>query len=137
MNNLQIGKYTRISKATARKMYNAGMRVYLDACNLNPCGTMGAVLVDIRGECSRGFDSLVNEFTALNCINSETGKYIAYYAENFEREYIHFSFTDGSNPYIYHGSILDCLKELERWKRHYIIKLDHGHNMYLLTGARG
>lgn len=80
MRKFVIIGFSRISKAKARKLYNAGQIVYFCPVNLRP-GTPW------HNECAQQlnsvdpytFEQLVNAFTAYNCINSETGKYIAFY----------------------------------------------------------
>lgn len=69
----------RISKAAARKRYEAGKCVYIAACNINPEGIMPAVLLSKQTAENEPFDKMVNYFSAYNCINAETGKYPAFY----------------------------------------------------------
>ena len=93
MKQIEIGGYKRISKQKARKLYNSGKDIFLCPVNLNPAGIMGAIKA-IREEWYKteivngffsvvprndSFECLCNSFSYYNCINSETGKYIAFY----------------------------------------------------------
>ena len=93
MNKISIGGFTRISKAAARKLYNENKAIYLCAVNINP--TFGAIkaaretwyktivndgFVSVVPR-NDSFDCLCNAFSFYNCINSETGKYIAFYVK--------------------------------------------------------
>lgn len=86
--------YSRVSKAAARKAYAAGKTVYLQSCNfrLFSLWTSPAELnrktvesdpIDGVNENAivKYFDKFVNSFEFYNCINSETGKYAAFYVE--------------------------------------------------------
>lgn len=35
--------------------------------------------------------------------------------------YIHFEFSDHSNPYVFYGSPLECLKQVEMWEKNFCI----------------
>lgn len=80
MNNYTINGYKRISKAAARKVYNAGGEIYMCPVKLAPGGFW-------RPECSASgaaeyagrFDSLVNAFEFYNCYDARTGEYTAFY----------------------------------------------------------
>lgn len=77
MNKYSVNGFTRISKAAARKLYNAGQIVYFCACNMRPgCDWHPEIAVQQTGE---PFENRVNNFQWYNCINSETGKYTAFY----------------------------------------------------------
>lgn len=84
MNKLQFGSYTRITKADARKLYDAGHIVYLCPVNLNPLSPWGLMLTvanDIVGYEGMSFEKVVNAATYYNC-NGETGRYLAFYKED-------------------------------------------------------
>ena len=70
----------RIDKKTARKAYNNGLTVVLCPVNLRPgppwSPEMKANKNNMYG-CD--FEPVVNSFEFYNCINSETGKYTAFY----------------------------------------------------------
>ena len=82
MRKYEIAGFSRISKVAARRLYDAGQIVYFCPVNLRPCTPWHC-------ECAQQlnpvdpytFEQLVNSFTAYNCINSETGKYIAFYVK--------------------------------------------------------
>lgn len=128
MNKIEYCGYVRISKATARKLYNDGMDVRIMGCRVAPMGIFGRSVagnVHSHGD----FDCFCNHFSYYNC-NHETGNYPAFYVKG--NMLIHFSFADGSNPYIYRGTPLDCWKELQRWRKNWKISADGG-NMFTLT----
>lgn len=93
MNNIYIEGYKRITKATARKLYNAGAVIRLTACNMSPVSIWGCY-VDAQKESvttvskpsayittvarNKEFDTVITAFTYYNC-NRETGLYPAYY----------------------------------------------------------
>ena len=80
MNKVRVGGYERISKAKARKMYEAGETVYLVACKLRPDNCWG-LLYDANyynwNKCEP-FDTVVAAFEWYNC-RPDTGKYTAFY----------------------------------------------------------
>lgn len=79
MNKYTIDGYTRISKARARKMFNNSETVYFCACNLKP-GYPWYPEAAIKKEYTfNTFENAVNCFEFYNCVNSETGKYAAFY----------------------------------------------------------
>lgn len=71
--------YHRISKAQAKKQYLTGNYIIACPVNLRPDSAWKpfAVLGDFVGD----FESAVNSCTYYNCINGETGRYLAYYAK--------------------------------------------------------
>lgn len=74
--------YKRINKTTAKCLYAAGETLYIQSCNLLPFSywTHPAVINKERLENDlTTFDKFVNAFEYYNCINSETGKYAAFY----------------------------------------------------------
>lgn len=82
--------YTRISKRAARAAYIAGKTVILCPCNLHPFGPWHPgidVNYNNRDETEKEtpapvyFDRLLMYFENYNCINTETGKYTAFYIE--------------------------------------------------------
>lgn len=74
--------YHRITKDIARKAYNAGKRVVLCACKVNPCSVWIPVFEACIDEYSQeekpAFDTLVNSYEYYNC-NNRLGSYAAYY----------------------------------------------------------
>lgn len=113
----------RIDRRKAVAMYHFGLDVLFIPCKLNPENNfynMGIwENIFLSGQYAN-FTALENAFTFYNCRN-DTGKYIAFYVKR-EKIMLHFEFADGSNPYIFRGSPLECLKELKRWEKRFSIK---------------
>ena len=78
MNNITIGKYERISKAQARKMFDNGESIGLIACKLNLLSQWGNPSMVNSKELDATFDKLVNTFTYYNC-SYAAGYYIHYF----------------------------------------------------------
>lgn len=76
-----VGAYKRINKTQARRLYKTGQHRFITLCpvHLRPTGPWGVGVTLDQMDNSQDFDSLVNAFEAYNCINSETGRYAAYY----------------------------------------------------------
>lgn len=77
-----FGKYRRIDKRVARRLYDAGEDVLFIPCNMRPDNMWGLGIVEnkyLLGQ-EETFDKLVNAYTWYNC-NNETGRYIAFYKE--------------------------------------------------------
>lgn len=68
--------FTRINKTEARRRYNAGERIAVTPCKINPAGMMG--FVSIYNLTGSVFDQLIRGFEYCSC-NHETGYYAAYY----------------------------------------------------------
>jgi hypothetical protein len=143
MNKYKSNICERVSKNKAKSLYNAGFTVFALPCKVRPVfpSEGGAALYypcewnlftpgsDMKK--AWDFEKLVNAYSYYNCNYNELGKYIAFYVKS-EKISIHFSFSDGSNPYLFRGTIFDCLKELKKWKKNWIIEpLKSG--FYLLT----
>ena len=77
--------YVRISKARARKLCEEGKEVTIHPCNLSPESPWGYP-VNLNWESEMDFDELVNAFEYYNCVNSETGRYAAFYAKVEEQK---------------------------------------------------
>ena len=77
MKRYTIDGLERISKATARKLYNQGIPVYACPCKLRPGGPWSPEVM-FPTDAGRTFDQLVNAATFYNC-TPETGKYLAFY----------------------------------------------------------
>lgn len=69
--------FKRVSKTTARKAYNNGLRVILCPCKLRP-GSPWYCEVNISGKAPATFEAQVNAFEYYN-LNRETGRYTAFY----------------------------------------------------------
>lgn len=73
--------YYRISKATARELFEKGECVGICPVNLNPSSFWGGMCMFQKGhKCENwGFDDFVNNFIYYNCQMEETGKYPKYF----------------------------------------------------------
>lgn len=74
--------FERIDKAKARRAYNNGLTVLFCPCNLCPGSFWGLDMEmnKAKADCaSITFDGLVNMYECYNCMNTETGKYTAFY----------------------------------------------------------
>ncbi len=69
----------KVTKPTAKKLYNKGMVVYTIPCKLNPYNPFWNFMFRICGD----FDNFVNACTWYNC-NNETGTYLHYYIKEGE-----------------------------------------------------
>lgn len=74
--------YCRISKQTARGYYGAGVEILACPCNLRP-GAIWHPEIYICREMAfpyaSTFDKTIAYVTGMNCLNNETGHYLAYY----------------------------------------------------------
>lgn len=72
--------WVRITKAEARKRWDAKQRLYIAPCNLRPGGPWGmSAEINSSNAYYNTFDDVVNDFEYYNCINSETGTYASFY----------------------------------------------------------
>jgi len=76
MIHITTAHYTRISKAAARRLYDAGNDLYFCPVNLNPENPWG--LLYYPGNREPSFEDHVRLFENFNC-NAETGRYTAFY----------------------------------------------------------
>ena len=69
----------QIQKRTAKKMFEAGETIYMQACNMRPFGVW-STCNDVNKEKAGGdtFESIVNNFEYYNC-TPETGRYVTFY----------------------------------------------------------
>ena len=77
---MQFGKYSRVDKRVARKIYNEGKDVLFIPRNMRPDNNWGLGIVENKylfGQ-EATFDKLVDTYTWYNC-NNETGRYVAFY----------------------------------------------------------
>ena len=75
MRNLDNGKYTRIRKDVARKLFNEGRILYLTPSNVAASDSnMWIKPYAINNRAGQDFDSLVNNYEYYNC-NWELGYY--------------------------------------------------------------
>ena len=68
---------TRVSRRTARRLHLQGLEICAAPCNLRPDSPWGT---SFTLEPSEDFERFENSATWYNCANSETGRYLAWYA---------------------------------------------------------
>lgn len=77
-------KAKRVQKRTAEKLYNAGKDVFFIPCKCNPENHWFSLGIwenkHLDGQYD-SFEKLCNGFSFYNCNDSQTGKYISFYAE--------------------------------------------------------
>lgn len=73
---------TRIDKRKARKMWQEGKEFLIVAHNLNPYLSGLLCRKEWQEQFGGDFDKMVNNFTYYNCVNSETGRYPAFWIED-------------------------------------------------------
>lgn len=122
MNTYESNYIIRVNKTVARKLYSLGFDVGLCPCQAHPESPWGLRTLYNRYSSPYGcdFDKLVSDFTISRCGYNEVGRYPAYYVEVYTL--IHFSFKNGSNPYYFRGSAVECLKELKRWSKNWKVE---------------
>lgn len=82
MRKIEIAGFSRISKAAARKLYNAGQIVYFCAVNMRPGAPLNPECgVQLDPADPEPFENRVNAFEFYNCADCETGKYTAFYVK--------------------------------------------------------
>lgn len=79
MNKITIGGYTRISKQAARKRFFDCKATYIYPVNLSPCSVWDAPAAIPVYDTHNSFTEFVNAYEYYNCINTQTGKYAAFY----------------------------------------------------------
>ena len=81
MNEYRGQTFERISKATAKKLYESGTEVYAAPCKMNPESIWFSPFGFQKDEENGAtFDSVVNAATYYQC-NYECGYYLAFYKE--------------------------------------------------------
>ena len=70
----------KITKVTARKLYNEGKEFWITACGMRPEAGILIGSTSFERMADIPFDTMVNSFTYYNCDN-ERGRYPAYYVE--------------------------------------------------------
>lgn len=78
MNKIYIDGFRRITKAEAKRRYIAGETIRIVPVNLRPDNFWG-FYADIKNDSPRRFEAFINEYSYYNCIDSETGRYLAFY----------------------------------------------------------
>ena len=80
MRQIVTKNWTRISKAKARKLYNAGEDILVVPCKVHPENQHGiGVTISISYWEHQTFEKFLNEFCWYNCNYNELGKYPAFY----------------------------------------------------------
>ena len=128
MNKYNFSKMERVNKTTEKKVYENGFNVLFIPCKLNPENDFYSLGIwenaFLPGQ-HETFEKLENAFSYYNN-RPDTGEYTAFYIST-EKSMIHFEFANGSNPYIFRGSVMDCINELKKWgKRWNIETLEQG-----------
>lgn len=124
MNRHETNNLIRVNKIIARRLYNLGFDVGLCPSKANPESPWGLMSKFNKYNYDNSFDDLCSCFIWYNC-NTELGKYPAFYVEKYT--YIHFTFKDGSNPYYFRGSSVDCMNEIKRWAKNWIVEGGKSH----------
>ena len=70
----------KITKVTARKLYNESKEFWITSCNMRPEAGILIGSTSFERLADIPFDTMVNSFTYYNCDN-ERGRYPAYYVE--------------------------------------------------------
>ena len=72
----------QVSKAAARKLYEAGQAVYIQSSNFHPFGVWSRAHEIVKDDqLQTTFEAICNNFIYYNC-NNEQGKYITFYKAN-------------------------------------------------------
>ena len=70
----------KITKVTARKLYNEGKEFWITACKMRPEAGILIGSLSFERMADIPFDTMVDSFSYYNCDN-ERGRYPAYYVE--------------------------------------------------------
>ena len=73
-----VGNMKRVQKRCAKRMFNLGVPVYICPVNFRPDNMYAPAT---RMNPDEDFDAITSYFEAYNCINSETGRFAAFYVE--------------------------------------------------------
>lgn len=68
----------QIQKRTAKKLFEAGERLFIQSSNFYPFGIWSNAH-EINNKEESEFEAIVNNFEYYNCPNSETGTYSSFY----------------------------------------------------------
>ena len=119
-------EYIRISKKRAKTLFDMGFRILAIPCKMR-IGTPW--VIEHEMQYTKGtnkvtaFINMVDTLTYYNCGYS-MGYYMAFYIPVFNS--LHFSFTDGSNPYFALNRGHDeIIKEVAKWARNWDIKQNY------------
>lgn len=90
MNQIVIDGWKRVSKTTARKLYDEGKTIRLCPVKCHPCNEYYPMSFDMSIndtwaveplEWEKTFDARTNQFEYYNCQYNELGKYAAFYVK--------------------------------------------------------
>ena len=84
MNQICRGKFIRVQKKTARKLYNQGLEILIVPNKVDPLNRWGIGYYANKDDgdgFERDFDKVVSYFEYYNCQYNELGKYAAFYAK--------------------------------------------------------
>lgn len=68
----------QVQKRTAKKLFESGEKIYMQACNMQPFGVWSRVLGVNKQSNGITFEEIVNNFEYYNC-HAETGLYPTFY----------------------------------------------------------
>ena len=84
MRDLDTGKYTRVRKDVARRLFNEGRTIYLTPSNIAASDSnLWVKPCPISNRSEKNFDDIVNSFEYYNC-NSELGYYTNFWINEEE-----------------------------------------------------
>lgn len=129
MNQITIDGWKRVSKKTARKLYNEGRTIRLCPVKFHPCNKYYPMSFDMSindewsvepFEWEKTFDARTNNFEFYNCNLNETGKYSAFYVRE---EGVEFTIIGDTKDY---GACLiyTCGKSFENAKK-VLYRMEH------------
>lgn len=90
MISIEINGYRRVTKPTARRLYNSGKTIRLCPVKCNPCNEYYPMSLDVNKDdkfevepfdWELKFDTRVNRFEYYNCQYAQLGKYAAFYVK--------------------------------------------------------
>lgn len=79
-------KYTKITKPTAKKLFDEGNEIHMVPSNLNINSPWvnGGFVTSKEMDPDTPFERLVTYHTVMNCINNQTGRYTRFYIKEGE-----------------------------------------------------
>ena len=84
MRNLDVGKYTRVRKDVARRLYGEGKTIYLTPSNIAASDSNFWIKpYPIISRDEKNFDNIIGEFEYYNC-NYELGYYTNFWINEKE-----------------------------------------------------
>ena len=120
------GRVRRVKLSEAREAWSYGLPV-----SVVPAGAYGLTNDDfapwdpLPAGTYLPFDALVFDQDYAGAIAEAAAdglpRKLTAYFDNREQTMMHFLFTDHSNPYLYRGTVSDCMREIRQWKRRYRI----------------